>query len=99
MPMQRLSAEDQVLVWPDELRDRSADGGRRQVMISVAGGAVTGTELRRMSATELAEAIGSGQVWSREVTEAHLRRVEAVNPLINVVTVVLIDPRTGGTDR
>jgi len=58
-------------------------------MTSVAGGAVTGTELWRMSATELAEAIRSRQVSSREVIEAHLRRIEAVNPLINAVTVVL----------
>ena len=39
----------------------------------------TATELWRMSATELAEAIRSGQVSSREVIEAHLRRIEAVN--------------------
>ena len=60
-------------------------------MTSVAGGAVTGTELWRMSATGLAEAIRSRQVPSREVIEAHLRRIEAVNPLINAVTVVLGD--------
>ena len=58
-------------------------------MTSVAGGAVTGTELWRMSATELAGAIRSRHVSSREVIEAHLRRIEAVNPLINAVTVVL----------
>lgn len=34
MPMQQLSAEDQVLVRRDEMRDRSADGRRRQVTIS-----------------------------------------------------------------
>jgi len=50
-------------------------------MTGVAGGAVTGTELWRMSATELAEAIRSRHVSSREVIEAHLRRIEAVNPL------------------
>ena len=46
------------------------------------------TELCRMSATELAEAIRSGQVSSREVVEAHLRRIEEVNPAINAVPVV-----------
>jgi len=36
-----------------------------------------------MSATELAEAIRSGQVSSHEVVEAHLRRIEEVNPAVN----------------
>ena len=49
----------------------------------------TVTELCRMSATELAEAIRSGQVSSREVVEAHLRRIEEVNPAVNAVPVVL----------
>ena len=47
----------------------------------------TATELWRMSATELAEAIRSGQVSSREVIEAHLRRIEAVNNSINAVVI------------
>lgn len=50
---------------------------------------VTGTELWRMSAVELAEAIRSRQVSSQEVIGAHLRRIEAVNPSVNAVTVVL----------
>jgi amidase len=49
----------------------------------------TVTELWHMSATDLAEAIRSRQASSREVVEAHLRRIEAVNPAINAVTVVL----------
>jgi amidase len=47
------------------------------------------TDLWRMSATELAEAIRSRQTSSHEVIESHLRRIEAVNPSINAVTVVL----------
>jgi amidase len=47
------------------------------------------TELWRMSATELAEAIRSRQASSREVVEAHLRRIDEVNPAVNAVTVVL----------
>ena len=47
------------------------------------------TELWRMSATELAEAIRSRQASSQEVIEAHLRRIEAVNPSINAVVIVL----------
>jgi amidase len=47
------------------------------------------TELWRMSATELAGAIRSRQASSEEVVEAHLRRIEAVNPSVNAVVVVL----------
>jgi amidase len=49
----------------------------------------TTTELWRLSASELAEAIRSRQTSSQEVIEAHLRRIEAVNPAINAVVVVL----------
>jgi amidase len=49
----------------------------------------TATELWRMSATELAEAIRTRQASSVEVMQAHLRRIEAVNPLINAVVIVL----------
>jgi amidase len=49
------------------------------------------TELWRMSATELADAIRSNQVSSREVVEAHLRRIEEVNPSINAITVLLAE--------
>ncbi len=51
----------------------------------------TATELWRMSATELAEAIRSRQVSSRDVIEAHLRRIEAVNGSINAVVVVMAE--------
>lgn len=47
------------------------------------------TELWRMSATELAEAIARGQASSVEVVEAHLRRIESVNSSINAVVIVL----------
>jgi amidase len=49
----------------------------------------TSTELWSMSATELAEAIRTKQASSVEVVEAHLRRIEAVNPSINAVVIVL----------
>jgi amidase len=51
----------------------------------------TATELWRMSATELAEAIRSRQVSSHEVIQAHLQRIEAVDPSVNAVTVVLAE--------
>jgi amidase len=47
------------------------------------------TDLWRMSAMDLAKAIRSRQASSQEVIQAHLRRIEAVNPTINAVTVVL----------
>ncbi|HZM83515.1 MAG TPA: amidase [Candidatus Limnocylindrales bacterium] len=50
---------------------------------------VMATELWRMGALDLAAAIRSRQVSSREVVEAHLRRIDAINPAVNAVTVVL----------
>ena len=47
------------------------------------------TDLWCMSAMDLAAAIRSRQTSSQEVIESHLRRIEAVNPSINAVTVVL----------
>ena len=52
----------------------------------------TATELRRMSATELAEAIRSRQASCQEVIEAHLRRIKAVNGSINAVVINLAEP-------
>ena len=52
---------------------------------------VTTTDLWRMSALELAEAIRSRQISSQEVIEAHLRRIQAVNPSVNAVTVMLAE--------
>ena len=51
----------------------------------------TADPLWQLSATELARAIRSGQVSSREVIRAHLQRMETVNPAVNAVTVVLSD--------
>lgn len=50
---------------------------------------VASTDLWRMSATDLAETIRSRQASCQEVIEVHLRRIEAVNPAVNAVTVVL----------
>jgi amidase len=47
------------------------------------------TELWRLSATELAQTISTGQASSVEVVDAHLRRIESVNPSINAVVIVL----------
>jgi amidase len=50
---------------------------------------VTTTALWRMSATDLAEAIRSRHASSQDVIEAHLRRIAAVNPAVNAVTLAL----------
>jgi amidase len=59
--------------------------------MTLATDTVTGSDLWRMGAVELAEAIRKRVVSSREVVEAHLRRIEEVNPSINAITVVLAD--------
>jgi amidase len=51
----------------------------------------TATEQWRIGATDLAEAIRSRRASSQEVVEAHLRRIEEVNPSINAITVVLAE--------
>ena len=49
------------------------------------------TELWRLGASEIAEAIRSKKVSAREVVTAHLERIEAVNPTVNAITVVLAE--------
>lgn len=57
----------------------------------LAARTIDAADLTSFGASELAEAIRSKQASSREVVEAHLRRIEAVNPSINALTVVLGD--------
>ncbi len=52
---------------------------------------VAATELWRMGAADLAEAIRAKEVSSREVVEAHLARIAAVNPALNAITVTLAE--------
>ena len=49
------------------------------------------SELWQLTATELAARIASKRVSSTEVVEAHLRRIESVNPRVNAVVKVLGD--------
>ena len=44
-----------------------------------------------LSATQIARAIFFGELSSREVVEAHIRRIEAVNPRLNAVVVPLFE--------
>src|SRR3954466_13253279 len=48
-------------------------------------------ELWRMGAAELAALTHKGEVSSREGVDAHLERIEQVNPIVNAVTVTLAD--------
>jgi amidase len=60
------------------------------------------TALWQLSAQQLASAIRNGEVSSREVVDAHLERIEAVNPSVNAVRVVLADQareQAGEADR
>lgn len=52
--------------------------------------AVSG-KLWSLGALELAECIRTGRVTSAEVVDAHLQRIEAVNPVVNAMTVTLAD--------
>jgi amidase len=56
------------------------------------------TELWQRSANELATMIKERQVTSREVIEAHLTRIDAVNPHLNAVTRVLADSAREAAD-
>ena len=57
------------------------------------------SELWRMGVTELAEAIRQKQVSSREVIQAHLERIEAINPTANAVTVPLAESALAAADK
>src|SRR3954464_15295587 len=50
-------------------------------------------------AGELAELIRSKQVSSREVVQAHLDRIDAVNGVVNAVTVTLAESALAGADE
>ena len=55
-------------------------------------------ELCNRSALELAAMIRAKDVSSREVVDAHLARIEAVNPTVNAITVVLADQARAAAD-
>lgn len=56
------------------------------------------TELWRESALDLAGMIRKGEVTSREVIEAHLARIDQVNPQINAVVRLLADEARQAAD-
>ena len=56
-------------------------------------GRAESTDLWRMSATQIASLVAARQVSVREVVEAHLQRLHAVNPSVNAIAAVLEDSR------
>ena len=56
------------------------------------------SELWRRTAGELAALIRTGEVSSREVVQAHLDRIEDVNPVVNAVTVTLVESALTAAD-
>src|SRR5690348_4427917 len=44
-------------------------------------------DITRMSATAIADRVARGDLSAAEVTDAHIRRIEAVNPQLNAVIV------------
>jgi amidase len=57
------------------------------------------TELWRWDAVALAAAIRRGAISSREATQSVLGRLEAVNPKLNAVTVVLAESALATAER
>lgn len=55
-------------------------------------------ELCNRSAIELAAMIAAREVSSREVVDAHLARIEAINPTVNAITVVLAEQARAAAD-
>ena len=49
------------------------------------------TQITLLSATELARRIADGELSSREVVDAHIDRIEEVNPQLNAVVVPLFE--------
>src|SRR5258705_8769667 len=75
--------------------DRRRDRATR----SYAGEDSMDTQLWRWDAVALAAAIRTGKIGSREATQAVLARLEAVNPKLNAVTVVLAEQAVAAADR
>ncbi|HLW03386.1 MAG TPA: amidase [Ktedonobacterales bacterium] len=59
--------------------------------VTTANEGTADTDLTRLSASELAQRIRAGELTSQQVVEAHIRRIEAVNPRINALVFPLFD--------
>jgi amidase len=56
------------------------------------------TEIWKMGGAELATRIRRRELSSREVIEAHIRRIESANPSLNAVTALLADEALSAAD-
>ena len=56
------------------------------------------SDLTQYSASELAAMIRNGETSSREVVQAHLDRIRAVNDHVNAITVVLEESALAAAD-
>ncbi len=72
--------------------DEATDDG-----VPTAGGADP-RQLWQRSATDLAHLIGTKQIKSREVVDAHLDRIAEVNPRLNAVTVEMAEAARAAAD-
>ncbi len=50
-----------------------------------------GNDITALSASELAHWIRAGELSTQEVVDAHIRRIEEVNPQLNAVVIPLIE--------
>ena len=57
------------------------------------------SELWQKTATELGAIIHNKEASSREVVQAHLERIEQVNPKLNAITVILAETALDAADR
>mgnify|MGYP001611207383 CR=1 FL=1 len=55
-------------------------------------------DIVNLSATQIAQEIKAGKVSAREVVDAHIGRIEAVNPRINAVVIPLFEEARKGAE-
>ncbi len=72
--------------------------GRKGAKRPVGGDGTMGSELWQQSAGDLAALIKARRASSRDVVEAHLARIAAVNPAVNAVVEVLSEPALAAAD-
>jgi fatty acid amide hydrolase len=68
-------------------------------MTSSAQSSQEDATLTSLSASELARRIAAGHLSSQQVVEAHIRRIEAVNPRLNAVVVPLFEQARAEASR
>src|ERR1051326_1247254 len=66
---------------------------------TVAGMAATNTDVTTLSASRLARAIAAGELSAVDAVEAHIARIEAVNPSLNAVVVPLFEDARARAQR